>query len=565
MPFDDPSQDCGALVSRLMLKACRKGRYKITQAIAKVTANLRTHQVATEAAVMVIDTVIEELALALRKPDFRDQQRVITYARLLGDLFVSTQVSAGLIMEQLYSFINVGHEIPDALRRACQDTESNADQREETLTNFYLPPNAVVGAIQEDEEMEQDELEANLDESEPIGAPVAVSEHSKCDPRVFSPEDPPNSAFRVKLVISLLDVCSKQLMARNNRPRLKSFLTALQRYLFTKSMLPMDVEFALLDTFDTLDSHWKRVSRNSKSDGPERETSFQRFTSWLDAHNTTVADEESDSLANKENKDTLTDDGDEVEGDFAGEDYAVDNENDESVYSDERSNEEDTIDEDEYMSENDEEVVDEAKFEDDAFEQELRRLTVDAMEKGKSLSRKVVGDSMPSGSHVVRKKPSEGSKSVGSVESNPMLDGVSFQVLRRGNKGKISASEVVVPVDTNLAKVATKQDDEAARERDVIKQRVLDYEAKSGSQFAGGNVYLEQEKLQVIRNRPLSMADIDKNFGTSGGNLRTEQPTPSTTQPPPANPVRPHSRPGRGGRSRGRGRGGRNSSGRTLF
>lgn len=95
--------------------------------------------------------------------------------------------------------------------------------------------------------------------------------------------------------------------------------------------------------------------------------------------------------------------------------------------------------------------------------------------------------------------------------------GISFQLLKKGNKGKMEAKQFFVPTDTNLAAVATKQDDAAARERDMIKARVLQYEANSAeASNAGGNVYLEQEKLQVIRNRPLSMEEIDRNLGQVG-------------------------------------------------
>ena len=174
-----------------------------------------------------------------------------------------------------------------------------------------------------------------------------------------------------------------------------------------------------------------------------------------------------------------------------------------------------------------------------------------------------MADSMPTGSHIIRKKPGE-------TDHVPAFalggkTGISFQLLKKGSKGKMEAKQFFVPSDTNLAAVATKQDDKAAKERDMIKARVLQYEAESAeADLTGGNVYLEQEKLQVIRNR-LSMDEIDRNFGTSGGNLRpSDKPKPSALAgkgplggrgPPP------------GGRVSGRGRGrgaGRNSGGRSL-
>jgi regulator of nonsense transcripts 2 len=232
-----------------------------------------------------------------------------------------------------------------------------------------------------------------------------------------------------------------------------------------------------------------------------------------------------------------------------------------------------TDEEDDY--EDDEEFDEEAymlQLEEEAFERELRMLTMEAIEKGKNASRKQVGDSMISGSQIIKRKPTDVTKSSWSDTLTPNAGvalggevGISFQVLKKGSKGKIEVKELVVPVDTNLAMAATRHDDAAAKERDEIKQRVLRYEAQSES--SGGNVYLEQERLQRNRNRPLSMEEIDKNFGTTGGVLHPNQ----LDKKAPANNQSSGRGGGRGGgpnSSMGRlgGRGGRfNASGRHLF
>jgi regulator of nonsense transcripts 2 len=193
------------------------------------------------------------------------------------------------------------------------------------------------------------------------------------------------------------------------------------------------------------------------------------------------------------------------------------------------------------------------QLEAEAFEAELRRLTMDALEKGKSTARGgKVSDSMPSGSQFIKKKQAEITETQGPTIALGGKEGISFNLLKKGNKGKLEAKQFFVPKDTNLAAVATKQDDEAAKERDVIKARVLQYEAES-AESTGGNVYLEQEKLTVIRNRPLSMDEIDKNFGTTGGNLLN-----SSSRRGGSNDA------GRGGRGFAPGRGRGRSSGRGL-
>ena len=612
LPWSDPAQLCGPLMTKLMLKACRKGRYKTIRAIAMVASRIRTQKAAGEVTVRLIDAVLEELRWTLESPNFRDQQRVLTYARLLGELFDCSQVSGQLIIRQLYEFINYGHEIPEGLREAskrlaAEASEAVDDGRPSDATKNVPVYNSAAGisqTINEDEEMEGGELETKEEEPVPEAPkPVAVSDQSKYDPRVPTPLDPPSSAYRIKLVCALLEVCAKSLVTRNNIPRLKAFLTAFQRYLFTKSLVPADVEFTLLDTFDAIDSHWRQASKSKKHDG---EDGFPRYSSWLDAHNATVASEESQSLleaqelkslsidehsthdddetmsnSDAESMQSLSDQGSEVdENDELGgaNDEAL--EDDASEGSGETSDVDDSDDSDgsdSYSDVDDDEDYDHEEhmrqLEEEAFEQELRRVTMDAMEKGKNASRKLVGDHMPAGSQItLKKKPTESTPPDGSIGASPYpfalggKEGITFQVLKKGTKGKIDAKELVVPKDTNLAVVATKQDHEAARERDVIKQRVLQYSAESAfAEDSGGNVYLEQERLQVIRNKPLSMEDIDKNFGTSGGNLRQNAAPAASSSGQQQFATAGRGR-GRGGRVGGRGRGGRSSSsGRTLF
>ena len=625
-PWNNPATDCANMVNRILLKACRKGRYKTIEAVAAVVAGLRRRG-AVDVSIRLVDSVLEELRWALEHPNFRDQQRTITYARLLGELFCRTQVSGKLVIDQLYDFINLGHEIPPALREASKKlVEAEKTQEGDVPSKLpeYDASAAVAHTIAEDEEMEETEMEPPKQQQE-YAQPVAVSEHSKYDPRVPSDVDPPGAAYRIKLVCTLLEVSARYLVNKANLTALQGFLTALQRYLFTKPILPTEVEFSLLDTFDAIDSQWRKASKaaasGSTNDGAAAlEAGFQRYPSWLEAHNATVAMEESDALdaakkrsdleAIADNSKSLEDimsrmieqnlddesvshmDEEEEEGSlvFSAKGSVQDpshgdeseSENEEAENSDREEEEEEDLDSENGGADSDdmgsEEEFDEEAYarqlEEEAFERELRRLTMDALEKGKSASRKVVASDMISGSQVVKKKAPESqpkadtneppSTKMPSFAPNSNKSGVTVQLLRKGNKGKVEAKELVVPMETNLAIAATRKDAAAARERDEIKLRVLQYEADSAeAELTGGNVYLEQEKLQVIRNKPLSIEDIDRNFGTTRGDLRK-----SDSARPPSSVAGRVVRPNRGGPARG-GRGGRGSgrsaSGRSLF
>ena len=626
-PWNDPSQQCGALICKYMMKACRKGRYKAIQAVAAVAAFTRRSR--PEIAARLIDAVLEELQWSMEHPSFRDQQRTITYAKLLGELYSHSLVSGQMIIQQLYNFINFGHEIPEALREASEkqlaersEGDDGADGSEvlkETLP-VYNSSGGVSQTINEDEEMEDVELEVK-EETEP-GKPqvVAVSRYSKYDPRVPCTIDLPNSVFRVKLVCTLLDSSAKYLVSRNNISAVDGFLAAFQRYLFTKTLLPTEVEFALLDTFDVIDSKWRMAMKDkiAPSKHEKKDFGFPRYATWLDAHNATVAVEEADALHETRTRlrlESLSGSADgtdgSIEGDFDsimdGEEsvddqmsLSVNDETDSELESqegaeesggeseDESENEESSEDgsldesgeseEDLEEYEEEEEEIDEKEYmrqlEEEAFERELRRLTMEALEKGKNAARTATGgkvaDIMPSGSQFIRKKPAETETTGEAMFALGGKEGITFQLLKKGNKGKVEAKQLVVPSDTNLAKHATKQDDEAAKERDILKARVLQYEAES-AEGSGGNVYLEQEKLQVIRNRPLSMETIDSNFGTTGGDrdapgskqqLNKKPPVPGSRRSAPSSSMKPRSRPPDAGRGRG---GGRGRSGRSLY
>ncbi len=546
-PWSDASLDCGALVTKYLLKACRKGRYKSISAVVSLIAVLKKTK--PEILTRVVDAVLEELQYAMETPSIRDQQRSIIYAKLLGELHSESLVSGSMIFEQLYNFVNFDHEIPEALRF------SNTVEEEPCVKNPLIGSLAITEAINEDEEMDEVKLQAQKSETQ---KPVAASQHSRFDPRVPSLLDPETSVFRIKLICTLLDSSSSSLVTSSSIPKLEKFLAALQRYLFIKSNLPADIEFSILDTFDIIDSKLKTMKNDRK-----KQISSLRYTSWLESHNAVVAAEELDATSEERSKrrlfaqaglkvdasdNEIEDDIDDLpendihsnesldngslhssdddECDASEDAHSVDDETEGGL--DEIDEESDEDDEDATF---DQEANDEAdahdeymrKIEDEAFERELRKLTLDALEKGKNTARTLatakVSDAMPSASQFVGKKEFMSNTSSSSNASFALGGeaGMAFKLIKRGHKGRVEARDIVVPSDTNIAKVATKQDNEAAKERDILKARVLQYEAESANQsFSSDNNYMDQTRFSENRNRQvLTMEDIDRNFGTS--------------------------------------------------
>jgi regulator of nonsense transcripts 2 len=203
-----------------------------------------------------------------------------------------------------------------------------------------------------------------------------------------------------------------------------------------------------------------------------------------------------------------------AESDIAGDDRSESSSNDDE----DMSYDEEGDDVDEAAAE----VAHLKQLQDEEFESELRKLTMEALEKGKVTARTGAGgkvsSQMPAAPQFIAKKPA--GDQIHSVESEPLAvsplfgeEGIAFKLFKRGNKGKQEEVQLIVPKDTNLARRATKHDDAAAKERDLLKARVLHYEASRESADAGGNVYLDESKLQVIRNRPLTIETITKAFG----------------------------------------------------
>jgi len=323
-------------------------------------------------------------------------------------------------------------------------------------------------------------------------------------------------------------------------------------------LISLSVEFSVLDLFDALDSELKKISSSNKG---KKATSFVRYNCWLDAHQFVVVAEKNKTLdearvrirvlaqagllgaddASISDGDMLDEDDntaemsdeeasvgkESVEGESDNESVAevpvpdAEMEDDKSVSSESSDDDNDETSDEEEGDEADEAAAEEAymrQLEDEAFESELRRLTMDALEKGKVTARSTggkVSDQMIAAPQFVAKKTDQFpplSSGEGDVSSeSPFEEGMQFKLFKRGNKGKQEAVQFNVPKDTNLAKRATKHDDAAAKEREELKARVLDYEALRDE--SGGNVYLEETKIQSNRNKKLTIDVLQKNFG----------------------------------------------------
>lgn len=242
-------------------------------------------------------------------------------------------------------------------------------------------------------------------------------------------------------------------------------------YRYTSSV----VEFSVLDLFDTLDSQLKKSSSSKKK---ALAVSFHRHNSWLEAHNYVISAEKAKCLDDARTKTRLlvqagimgTEnssgdiDGDLLEDDLGSMDMSDDDErstdgesDDESVAGSVESSDkeaDDECDNDDSESDNESEDSDDdeddfdheaymRQLQDEAFESELRKLTNEALEKGKISARTGAGakvsSQMPAAPQFLAKKATTEENEGGKQEDVPFGggEGMSFKLLKRGNKGKI--------------------------------------------------------------------------------------------------------------------------------
>ncbi|CAF3503959.1 unnamed protein product [Fusarium graminearum] len=99
-------------------------------------------------------------------------------------------------------------------------------------------------------------------------------------PGKYSPLDPPDDFFRIRLVSTMLETCGMFFNRGAAGKKLDYFLSFFQYYIFTKASLPMDIEFLDMDEDSDSDSAFDEeaivVTRQEEEVDPEDEADFER-------------------------------------------------------------------------------------------------------------------------------------------------------------------------------------------------------------------------------------------------------------------------------------------------
>ncbi|KAF1779216.1 Armadillo-type fold [Phytophthora cactorum] len=238
LPWQD-STTCG-MVLKALLKVT-KGKVLQIKWICEVVKGLSRYH--DQVLVLLVDDVLEYIRYGLEVNDYRDHQRSLGYIKLLGELYNCGLVSMNVVVETLYLLINHSHDLL-TLPQYTSDKVSAA-QLLDMKKRFLLVPDM------------------------------------RYDPRVPSEVDGPTEVFRVRLVSALIETCNGSGSASNSvergisRPRLGRFMVFFQRYLFSKTDVPLETEFVVFDLFEMLASslkdHFKKFDTWEDVDGAVQE------------------------------------------------------------------------------------------------------------------------------------------------------------------------------------------------------------------------------------------------------------------------------------------------------
>ncbi|GMF38713.1 unnamed protein product [Phytophthora fragariaefolia] len=459
-----------AMVLKALLKVT-KGKVMQMKWICEVVKGLSRYH--DEVLVLLVDEVLEFIRYGLEVNDYRDHQRSLGYVKLLGEIYNCGLVSMNVVVESLYLLINHSHDLL-SLPQYSSDKISPA-QLLEMKRRFLLVPDM------------------------------------RYDPRVPSEVDSPTEVFRVRLVSALIETCngSGSVIGSSgnsnergiSRPRLGRFMTFFQRYLFSKTDIPMETDFVVFDLFDMLSSSlkdhfkkfetWEEVDQGVREilrgdlEEAERRLS-KKNAALLMATNGLETVAEEGSLSQPGDEDDEFEDDDDSDGDDDDDDDDDEHDDDDQAGGDdgEEDDEEDDDDDDDDEDEDDEDEDEEEHLiihdriqkteEDEEFEKAFKSMMHGNSDTRKPAARVNVDKmAIPT---VVKSSASltpAGPRGMLSLGANGPPDGVVFRMLRRGNKGKVEARQLVVPEASSLAQHSHRQENAGKKEQSELKRLVL--------------------------------------------------------------------------------------------
>lgn len=436
--------------------------------------------------VRLVDAVFEELSRGFDAPHHREQQRLISYVRLLSELFNFSALSSSTIFDLLYYILSYGY----------------TDEVNVTMSN--IPSEHLIRHLLHSRKF-------NLSKNCEI--------------------DLPNDYFRIQLICEILESCGMYFTKGMSKIKLGDFLLYFQKYLLMKVRLPSHIEFSVLDMFDNLELHAHEVlKKEKKSNGStliSTELCFPRYTKLDEVDKAIQQLEEM-----KEKNLGIEPEEDEEEDDEEdGDDHSTNRNKQDNLEEPLDDEEEDdfTRNAGEVNNEGQISEADAAKLikmrvveEDEEFEKAFRSLMLESVESAKPTSSTAgtrgagAGDRMaipaflPAPKNVIqsRRTTDESDEDESSDDDEDDQDQsksqtkvMPFKLLGRDMKGRIETRRLLIPQDTKISMKLLQSTEHQRLEKEKLKEKVLLYESLQASGGVEAQNSLTAVPVEYLGNR----------------------------------------------------------------
>lgn len=468
LPWADPTHQIEEHVTEAVLHLARN-KYVSIPVLADCLSGLAENL--SNLIIRITDRLFEEVQRSLDVPYKREPQSQLGFVRLIGELYNFEVLSSANIFDLLYHTINYGHNVPVDGSTAASVGQNIVLQSPSTLhyTQYF-------------------------------------------DPRVFCEKDLPNDLFRAQIVCEILNTCGSYYVIGRTKDKLIQFLAYFQRYLMTKSPIPMHIEFAILDTLDNLEELAREAEKKklkgagkSKKRRGDKEVEvvfkeallprYETFEAVQAVISALEAAADGAKAAAGEGAGQEDEEEDEEDGRGGAKKRSDSREDGDGESDDEDSSDEDDDDDDEDDKDDEEDEEEEeranqratqmlenmrAKEADDEFERAFKSLMQESVESAKVLgtakatvdiNRMAIPAVLPKPKNIIRTFQYEDEE-----EEAEAPRGMAFKLLAKDGKGRIETRQLMVPEEAPMAIKLQKAEAAVRAEKQRLKEKVLQME-----------------------------------------------------------------------------------------
>lgn len=285
--------------------------------------------------------------------------------------------------------------------------------------------------------------------------------------------DPPEDCFRIRMIITLLQTCGHYFDRGSSKRKLDRFLMHFQRYVLSKTQIPLDIEFEIQDMFAELRPNIVRYTSIEEVNAALLELEEHECDKEVQGH-----DDAADSRSYSDSG-SVDQEGHEDEEELMYDDKTDDGSEGDDDEDDNR--EPDGSDDDGIQVR--QKVLQVDPEEEDDFDRELRALMQESIESRRSdlRARPALNMTIPMNvSEGTRDHPraAEGESGEETVDEEgaggALNNKVRVKVLvKRGNKQQ--TKQMFIPRDSSLVQSTKQQEAAELEEKQNIKRKILEY------------------------------------------------------------------------------------------